>query len=105
MDLQAKHHEPEKFIWKYIFSTDHKVIARQFLWGGLIFLAIGGLQAMLIRWQWAYPQEPVPLVGNLILALSVSRVRRLLSSREAVRRTNTVAGALLIGVGLTIPLF
>lgn len=47
----------------------------------------------------------VPLVGNLILAMSVSRVRRLLSSREAVRRTNTVAGALLIGVGLAIPLF
>jgi cytochrome c oxidase subunit 1 len=66
MDLQAIHPEPDSFIRKYIFSTDHKVIAKQFLWAGLLFLAFGGSLAMLIRWQWAYPKEPVPLVGNLI---------------------------------------
>ncbi|ADO68152.1 cytochrome c oxidase subunit I [Stigmatella aurantiaca] len=42
---------------------DHKVVARWFLWAGLGFLAVGGLLAMLIRWQWAYPGRPVPLVG------------------------------------------
>ena len=47
----------------------------------------------------------VPFCGNLILAASVGRVRRLLSSPEAVRRTNTVAGALLITVGVAIPFF
>ncbi|MBJ3763150.1 LysE family translocator [Maribius pontilimi] len=46
----------------------------------------------------------VPLLGNLVLALSVARVRRLLASPTAVRRTNTVAGILLICVGLAIPL-
>ncbi|SHI83762.1 Threonine/homoserine/homoserine lactone efflux protein [Palleronia salina] len=45
----------------------------------------------------------VPLVGNLILALSVDRVRAILASPAAVRRTNTTAGILLIGVGLAIP--
>ena len=49
-----------------IVSTDHKVIARQFMWSGLIFLALGGLLAMVMRWQWAFPGEPVPLVGELL---------------------------------------
>jgi len=44
----------------------------------------------------------VPLVGNLMLALSVDRVRRLLASPSAVRRTNQVAGILLVLVGLFI---
>jgi cytochrome c oxidase subunit 1 len=66
MDLQPIHPEPTSFIRKYVFSTDHKVIAKQFLWAGLLFLAFGGSLAMLIRWQWAYPKEPLPLVGNLI---------------------------------------
>src|SRR5260370_9499700 len=57
------HPEPSSFIDKYIFSTDHKVIAKQFLWAGLIFLAVGGSLAMMIRWQWAFPGRPVPLFG------------------------------------------
>ena len=38
-----------------VFSTDHKVIGRQFLFLGLAFLAVGGFMAMLIRWQLARP--------------------------------------------------
>ena len=49
-----------------IVSTDHKVVARQFLWSGLIFLAIGGGLAMLMRWQWAFPGRGVPLLGPLL---------------------------------------
>ncbi len=45
----------------------------------------------------------VPLTGNLLLALSIDRVRRLLSSPRALRRTNITAGALMICVGLVIP--
>src|SRR5215468_4818538 len=63
---QPIHPAPTSFLRKYVFSTDHKVIARQFLWAGLVFLALGGFLAMLIRWQWGYPKEPVPLVGNLL---------------------------------------
>lgn len=66
MHEQHIHPEPTNFIWKYVFSTDHKVIAKQFLWSGLIFLLIGGTLAMMIRWQWAYPQEPVPAIGQLL---------------------------------------
>jgi cytochrome c oxidase subunit 1 len=66
MDLQPIHPAPKSFLRKYVFSTDHKVIARQFLWAGLVFLALGGFLAMLIRWQWGYPKEPVPLVGAVL---------------------------------------
>ncbi len=60
------HGEPTSFIRKYIFSTDHKVIAKQFLWAGLVFLAVGGTLAMMIRWQWAFPGRPVPVLGALL---------------------------------------
>lgn len=46
----------------------------------------------------------VPLVGNLVLAASVHRVRGLLKSPQAVRKMNTIAGWLLIGVGAVIAL-
>ncbi|MCG6903797.1 MAG: LysE family translocator [Rhodobacter sp.] len=46
----------------------------------------------------------VPLIGNLLFSLMISRARRLLTSPVALRRTNIVAGCLLIGVGLIIPL-
>ncbi|WP_245768458.1 cytochrome c oxidase subunit I [Stigmatella aurantiaca] len=42
---------------------DHKVVARWFLWAALGFLAVGGLLALLIRWQWAFPGRPVPGLG------------------------------------------
>ena len=44
----------------------------------------------------------VPLGGNLLLAASVDRVRGLLKSPAALRRLNTIAGWLLIGVGVVI---
>jgi threonine/homoserine/homoserine lactone efflux protein len=45
----------------------------------------------------------VPLVGNLSLALFIGRARALLTSPNALKRTNIFAGFLLIGVGLIIP--
>jgi cytochrome c oxidase subunit 1 len=65
-ELQPIHHPPTSFIRKYIFSTDHKVIAKQFLWAGLIFLAVGGIMAMMIRWSWANPGKPIPILGFLL---------------------------------------
>jgi len=47
----------------------------------------------------------VPLIGNLIFALFVDRARRLMTSPAALRRTNIVAGCLLIAVGILIVLF
>jgi len=59
------HEEHEQsFLRKYIFSTDHKVIAIQFLIYTLFFLMIGGLLAMLMRYQIAWPARgELPLGG------------------------------------------
>jgi len=46
----------------------------------------------------------IPLLGNLGLALMVDRARRLLTSPARLARVNRVAGALLIAVGVVIPL-
>jgi len=59
------HHELG-FIKKYVFSVDHKVIGIQFMFTGLFFLVIGGLLAMAIRWQLAFPWTEMPLVGKLL---------------------------------------
>ena len=45
----------------------------------------------------------VPLVGNLCFALFIDRMRRLIASGRALRRTNMIAGSLMIGVGIMIP--
>jgi cytochrome c oxidase subunit 1 len=57
----AEHHELG-FIRTYIFSTDHKMIARQFLFMALFMMSIGGLMAMLLRWELAFPESPVPML-------------------------------------------
>ncbi|HTL52391.1 MAG TPA: cbb3-type cytochrome c oxidase subunit I [Planctomycetota bacterium] len=51
-----EHHEPG-FIGKYIFSTDHKMIGKQFLFTGLMMFIVGGLLAIGVRWQLAYPNN------------------------------------------------
>ena len=58
-----EHHELG-FLKKYLFATDHKVIGIQFLIVGLIFFVIGGLLAMVIRWQLGWPQAPIPILGE-----------------------------------------
>lgn len=51
------------FVKRYIFSTNHKIIAKQYLFTGLLFLAVGGMMAFIIRWQLAHPWQPVPVIG------------------------------------------
>ena len=68
MVANAIHAEPKTFLSKYIFSFDHKVIGKQFLWYGIFFLGVGGIMALLIRWTLAFPGEPMPILGNLLFA-------------------------------------
>ena len=51
------------FIFKYVFSHDHKIIGIQFLFSGLIFFVLGGLLAMAVRWQLAWPWKPMPILS------------------------------------------
>ena len=63
-----EHHEHHElgFIRKYIFSTDHKVIGIQFMFTGLVFLVLGGLLAMAIRYQLAWPFQSMPVLGKML---------------------------------------
>lgn len=63
---QEIHDAPTTFLSKYVFSFDHKVIAKQFLWYGIAFLGIGGMMALLIRWTLAFPGEPFPVIGPIL---------------------------------------
>src|SRR5262245_32075365 len=56
----AHEHHDLGFVRTYIFSTDHKMIARQFLFMGLAMLVLGGLLALVVRWQLAWPETAVP---------------------------------------------
>ncbi len=63
---QDSHHEHKlSFIQKYIFSVDHKVIGIQYGITALVFLFIGFVLMMLMRWQLAYPDQPMPILGSL----------------------------------------
>jgi len=59
------HHELP-FWRKYIFSVDHKVIGIQYAVTALVFLFFGFSLMMMMRWQLAYPGQPLPLIGNLL---------------------------------------
>lgn len=45
----------------------------------------------------------VPLLGNLSFALLIGKLRSYLTSESALKRTNQVAGAMLMVVGLALP--
>ena len=61
------------FLRKYVFSTDHKVIGIQYGITALVFLFFGFCLMMMMRWQLAYPGEPIPLVGGLLGETMVDR--------------------------------
>ncbi len=61
-DAHAEHHELG-FIRTYIFSTDHKMIGRQFLFASILMLVVGGLLAMMMRWELAWPETAVPFTS------------------------------------------
>jgi cytochrome c oxidase subunit I len=51
---------------KHLYSTDHRIIGLLYGFTSLFFLLVGFSLVVLIRWQLAYPGEPVPYVGNLL---------------------------------------
>lgn len=62
----------KKSFWrKYIFSTDHKVIARQYLLTGVFWAILGSLLSLLMRMQLGFPDSDLswlqPLLGKWIV--------------------------------------
>lgn len=70
-DHDAHDHEHhDNFITKYIFSTDHKTIAKQYLISGIIWALIGGALSTIFRLQLGFPEASLewlrPLLGGWI---------------------------------------
>jgi cytochrome c oxidase subunit 1 len=63
---EAQHHATAHdahdagFLRTYVFSLDHKMIGKQFLAMGLGMFVVGGILALLVRWELAWPETPVP---------------------------------------------
>jgi cytochrome c oxidase subunit I len=67
-DHDHEHHD--NFITKYIFSTDHKMIAKQYLVTGIFWALIGGFLSILFRLQLGFPGMDMtflkPIMGGWI---------------------------------------
>ena len=61
-------HNDNDFLFKYIFSTDHKMIAKQFFLTGSLMGLVGMIMSMIFRLQLGYPGESFaflePLLGD-----------------------------------------
>jgi cytochrome c oxidase subunit 1 len=57
------HHEEQGFVGKYLLSTDHKIIAMQYMFTGMAMALIGGFMAYVFRMQLAFPGADVPFWG------------------------------------------
>lgn len=60
------HHQDNDFLFKYIFSTDHKMIAKQFFLTGSIMGLIGMLMSTIFRLQLGYPGESFPILDTFM---------------------------------------
>jgi len=59
-------HHHETFLTKYVFSQDHKTIAKQFLITGMFWALIGGLFSVIFRLQLGYPDAKFPWMEALL---------------------------------------
>jgi cytochrome c oxidase subunit 1 len=65
-DHEHEHHHKDTFITKYIFSIDHKMIAKQYLLTGIVMGVIGVGMSMLFRMQLAWPEESFKIFNVLL---------------------------------------
>ncbi|MBD1397822.1 cbb3-type cytochrome c oxidase subunit I [Pontibacter sp. JH31] len=65
------HHHDQNFFEKYIFSQDHKVIAKQFLFAGIFWGFVGGFLSVIFRLQLGWPEATFtflePILGGWIV--------------------------------------
>ena len=66
MDHEHEHHHKDTFITKYIFSIDHKMIAKQYLITGIFMGIIGVGMSMLFRMQLAWPEQSFKIFNILL---------------------------------------
>lgn len=65
-DHHDDHHHKATFFNTYIFSTDHKTIAKQFLFTGIFMAMIGLFMSAIFRLQLAFPDAEMPFLESII---------------------------------------
>jgi cytochrome c oxidase subunit 1 len=65
-DDHGHHEHHDTFLTKYVFSQDHKMIAKQFLITGMVCAVLGGLMSVLFRLQLGYPDSTFPFLEDLL---------------------------------------
>lgn len=66
MSATHHHHEEQDFLFKYIFSQDHKMISKQFLITGFLMGFIGMVMSTLFRLQLGFPGESFWIIDFLL---------------------------------------
>src|ERR1700743_1734606 len=61
-----EHHHKATFLNTYVFSQDHKMIAKQFLITGITMAFLAMIMSILFRIQLAYPDKTFPLLHTLL---------------------------------------
>ncbi len=64
--MSTHHHHDQDFLFKYVFSQDHKMISKQFLITGFIMGFIGLIMSTLFRLQLGWPGESFWIVDKLL---------------------------------------
>jgi cytochrome c oxidase subunit 1 len=95
-------HDPQSGFWRrYLFSTDHKTIGIQYAITALVFLFFGFCLIMLMRWQLAFPGDPIPLIGKLLGAALADENGVLLP--EGYNSLGAMHGTIMVFLGV-VPL-
>ncbi|MBI2281512.1 MAG: cbb3-type cytochrome c oxidase subunit I [Bacteroidetes bacterium] len=64
--MSTHHHHDQDFLFKYVFSQDHKMISKQFLITGFIMGFIGLIMSTLFRLQLGWPGESFWIIDKLL---------------------------------------
>jgi len=65
-DHHDHHHHHGSFISRYVFSTDHKVIAKQYLITGIFMAVVGLFLSAIFRLQLAFPDTAFPFLETIL---------------------------------------
>ena len=61
------HHEHHQTFWtKYIFSTDHKMISKQFLVTAILMALMAMMMSVIFRLQLGWPDHKFPFLEKII---------------------------------------
>ena len=82
--MSHDHHHEETFWSKYIFSTDHKMIAMQYLFTGIFMAIVGAYFVYVFRMQLAFPGQEIFLWKGLWGTVSPHEYNSLVTNHGSI---------------------